>query len=222
MSSLQQQLDARKARFVADMPAEVVDLMQRANDALSATGAAARALKTGDLAPDVTLPGADGVPVNLGRLLAEGPVVLTFYRGGWCPYCNLELRAYQAVLGDLRGLGAKLVAVSPELPDHALATSAKNALAFDVLSDRGCTAAKAFGIAFTLEEPLRALYAKLGHALPDINGTDDWTLPIPATFVIDTDHRVLLSHVDPEYRNRLEPATVLELLARRAERRTAA
>ena len=158
------------------------------------------------------MPDARGGYVRLNGLLAAGPVVLSFYRGGWCPYCNLELRALQQALPEITRLGATLVAVSPQTPDESLSTAEKNALAFPVLSDAGSATAKSFGIAYDLAEELRPIYTRFGHALPDKNGDEGWVLPIPATYVIDTDGTIALAYVDVDYRNRLEPAEILTAL----------
>lgn len=207
--TLAAELDAFRAAFLANAPADIRAAMTRADADLAASGLAARALKAGDRAPDFEAPDARGGAVRLADLLADGPVVVSFYRGGWCPYCNLELRALQAILPELRALGATLAAISPESPDEALSTAEKNALAFPVLTDHGNAAARSFGIAFDLADALRPLYARLGHALPDRNGDDSWTLPVPATFVIDRDGTIALAFVDVDYRNRLEPADIL-------------
>jgi peroxiredoxin len=211
--SLKEQLDARKAEFLQKRPPEVVALMQKNVDALKQTGIADGAVQSGELAPDFDLPDAWGRPVRLSKRLSHGPVVLTFYRGGWCPYCNIQLRAYQQALPELRKHGASLIAISPETPDHSLSTAEKNALTFDVLSDRGNRVAQSYGIVYPLSGELRELYTKFGHPLPDTNGDDSWTLPIPATFVIDTLQRITLVFVDPEYRNRLEPDAIFAALS---------
>jgi peroxiredoxin len=171
-----------------------------------------RALKAGDHAPDFRLPDARGDYVRLKNLLATDPIVLSFYRGGWCPYCNLELRALQKALPEITRLGAELVAVSPQTPDESLSTAGKNALAFPVLSDVGSATAKSFGIAYDLAEELRPIYARFGHALPERNGDESWVLPIPATYVIDRDATITLAFVDVDYRNRLEPTEILAAL----------
>ena len=210
--SLKAELDAFRSEFMAQVPPEIREAMVRADMELAASGIAQRALKAGDRAPDFNLPDARGGYVRLKDLLATGPVVLSFYRGGWCPYCNLELRALQQALPEITRLGAKLVAVSPQTPDESLSTTEKNALSFSVLSDIGSTTAKSFGIAYDLAEELRPIYARSGHALPEKNGDESWVLPIPATYVIDTDGTVALAFVDVDYRNRLEPAEILTAL----------
>jgi peroxiredoxin len=210
--SLKADLDAFRSEFMAKAPSEIRKAMVRADTELAASGIAQRALKAGDHAPDFRLADARGEYVRLYDLLENGPVVLSFYRGGWCPYCNLELRALQKALPEITRLGAKLVAVSPQTPDESLSTAEKNELAFPVLSDVGSAAARSFGIAFDLAEELRPIYAASGHALPEKNGDDGWVLPIPATYVIDRDGTIVLAFVDVDYRNRLEPAEILAAL----------
>jgi peroxiredoxin len=213
--NLKQQLDARKAEFLQKRPPEVVALMQRNVDALRQSGIAEQSAQIGEQAADFELPDASGRPVRLYERVSHGPVVLTFYRGGWCPYCNIQLRAYQQALPELRKRGASLIAVSPETPDHSLTTVEKNALTFDVLSDSGNRVAQSYRIVHRLSPELRELYTTFGHPLPETNGDESWTLPIPATFVIDTRRRITLAFVDPEYRNRLEPGAIFAVLSGR-------
>lgn len=210
--SLAAELDAFRGAFMTKVPPEIRGAMERADSALLASGITDRALKAGNIAPDFELPGADGLPVSLKTSLNNGPVVVSFYRGGWCPYCNLELRALQAVLPQITAIGATLLAVSPQTPDQSLSTAEKNDLVFPVLSDRGSKVAKSFGIAFDLAEELRPIYTQFNHELPMINGADSWALPIPATYVIGTDAIIAFAFIDTDYRKRLEPSAILSAL----------
>ncbi|MEL0251495.1 MAG: peroxiredoxin-like family protein [Novosphingobium sp.] len=210
--SLKSALDQFRLEFAHKVPPEIAAAMSRADEELAATGIAGRALSAGQIAPDFELKDAQGQNVSLRKLLGAGPVVVSFYRGGWCPYCNIELRALQSILPQIEARGARLVAISPELPDESLSTAERNALAFPVLSDIGSRVAREWGIAFDLAEELRPIYAELGHALPERNGGTDWVLPIPATFVIARDGLVQLAFVDSNYRNRLELSAVLAAL----------
>lgn len=210
--SLKAELDAFQSEFMASVPPEIRDAMARADMELAASGILPHALKAGDRAPDFLLPDARGGYARLYRLLDKGPAVVSFYRGGWCPYCNLELHALQKVLPEILRLGAQLVTISPQTPDESLSTSEKNELAFAVLSDTRSLTARAYGIAFDLAEELRPIYTRFGHPLPEKNGDESWILPIPATYVIDRDGIVALAFVDVNYRNRLEPTEIIAAL----------
>lgn len=207
--TLKAALDVFRAEFLRKFPAETAAIMQRATDQLAQDYETQTVLQMGDYAPDFELPNAVGKLVKLSDRLQQGSVILTFYRGGWCPYCNLELRAYQQILPQIQAARVSLIAVSPQTPDQSLSTAEKNQLSFDVLSDVGSQVAQAYKIAFELPEELKQLYTQFGHGLPESNGTSDWQLPIPATFVIAPDRRILLAYVDVDYRNRLEPSEAL-------------
>jgi peroxiredoxin len=141
--------------------------------------------------------------------------VITFYRGGWCPYCNIQLRAYQAILPEIAAAGASLVAISPQAPDGTLSTAETNALTFHVLSDVGNRVARSFGLVYSLPEELRVALRSVNKALPDINGDDSWELPVPSTYVVTDDGRVTLAHIDVDYTQRLEPEEILAALRSR-------
>jgi peroxiredoxin len=167
----------------------------------------------GERIDDFTLPDATGSPVTLGEIVADGPAVVVFYRGGWCPYCNLALRTYQAeLLPELADYGARLVAISPQSPDQSLSTSEQAGLSFTVLSDPGAALAYRFGIGFTpAPEVLRAQRA-LGQDLTQVNATVD--LPLPTVLIIDSDRTVRF--VDPcaDYTTRTEVHAILGALER--------
>jgi peroxiredoxin len=209
--TLKSALDTFRAEFLAKFPADIAAVMQQATDQLTQDYATRSRLDVGDLAPEFELPNAVGQRVSLSDRLQQGAVILSFYRGGWCPYCNLELRAYQQLLPQIKAAGVSLIAVSPQTPDASLSTAEKNQLSFDVLSDLGSRVAQAYDLAFELPDDLKQLYAQFGHALPESNGTSDWQLPIPATFVIGPNRHILLAHIDVDYRNRLEPMQALAI-----------
>ncbi len=211
--SLQNDLDAFRAGWEARVGNAIAALMAGDIETLRGSGILDRVAKPGDRWPETDhLVDAHGHPFDLDALIGGKPVVLTVYRGGWCPYCNLELRAFQANLEAIHALGAELVAVSPELPDHSLATAGKNDLAYPVLSDVGGALAAKLGIRFTLSEAVLPFYQKAGHALPERNGDGEWALPMPATFVIDRGGRIAAAFVEPDYRRRLDPLEAVAAL----------
>lgn len=203
--NLQAELDTFQANWRGKVGADFASTISQDNARLLASGIAERALKAGDPFPDLSLPNALGKTVRIYDQLENGPLVLTFYRGGWCPYCSFELKAYQAALAEIRAAGGDLIAVSPETPDNSLATAEKNALSFTVLSDDGGKLADALGIRFDISDPIIELYRKFGHDLPERNGDGRWSLPIPASYVIGKDGVIQLAFVDPDYRKRLDP-----------------
>jgi peroxiredoxin len=166
----------------------------------------------GDRAPEFVLENAGGRMIRLGELLARGPVVLTFYRGAWCPYCNTQLRMLQQALPELEALGASLVAVSPQLPDGSLELIDKHALTFEVLSDSKSRAASEYGIVFALTPADRALFLEVGNDLAEANSDDSWVLPAPATFVIDGEGTIQHARVDADFTNRTEIDEILGAL----------
>ncbi|MGW4165280.1 peroxiredoxin-like family protein [Streptomyces sp. NPDC004788] len=194
------------------IPAEVRAIMNRAGEELAASGQADRALPVGAPAPRFTLPTATGDSLSLDALLADGPVVLTFYRGAWCPYCNIALRSLQEHHADITARGARLVAVSPQIPDESLSLTEKHDLAFDVLSDIGSDTAKQYGLAFDLPDDLAAVYDKLGFDLQRVNAGHPRTLPLPATYVIDRDGTIRWAFANTDYTTRAEPADILAAL----------
>lgn len=210
--SLEQDLAAFRADFMRTAPEGRAALYETKIEELRASFAQDKAIGGGDEAPGFDLPGINGSRVVVGDLLRQGPVVLTFYRGGWCPYCNLQLRAYQAALPRIAALGARLVAVSPQLPDNSLDTVEKNALTFDVLSDAGNEPARRYGLVYALPAELREALRSNDKALSRINGDDSWELPVPATYVIGNDGRILLASLHVDYRTRLEPEAILAAL----------
>ena len=182
--------------------------------AVTAEMAASQALGEGDIAPDFALPGVDGETVQLAALLERGPVVLTFYRGSWCPYCNTQLRDYQERLGEIEARGATLVAISPQIPDSSLSMQEKNDLAFPVLSDIGGEVSDAYGLTFQVDAATRERYQAVGVDLVEANGTDAWELPVPGTYVIAPDGTIRAAFVEADYTQRASVQQILDALAR--------
>jgi len=211
--SLQDRLDAFRADFeTTKAPAEVVAVFHRATAELVASGQAGRALKAGDRAPSFVLSDADGATVSSEERLARGPLVLTFYRGIWCPYCNMDLQAIEAAAADIRALGASLVAISPQTAANSRRSQRENNLSFPVLNDAGGAVAEAFGLKFRLPDDLIAVYGQLGVDLPKINGDPSWTLPMPARYVIGRDGVIAYAEVNPDYTHRPDPEELLPTL----------
>jgi len=215
-TTLSQQLEEYRAGWMQRVPADRRAAMERHIAHLSESGVGRNAKQEGDLAPAIVLPDAHGRAFDVATLLAQGPVIVTFYRGGWCPYCNLELKAYQAVLSQIIAAGANLVAISPEKPDDSVSTAEKNDLTFTVLSDVGQGVGKAFGLVYSFTDELRSVYHGFKLDIPEKNATpDDWSLPLSATYVIASDGRILFADTGVDYRRRADPLDVLQVLERR-------
>lgn len=212
--SLQDKLDAFKTDFEAgkppySVPPLVIETMHRATAELIASGAAQKALKAGDKAPAFTLNDPDGKPVSSTDLLRQGPLVVTFYRGVWCPYCNMELQALQAALPEIRASGARVVAISPQVAANSRKSVRQNQLDFPILSDAHNEVAAAFGLRFQLQDYLIELYKSLKNDLPAFNGDPSWTLPMPARYVIAQDATIVYAEVNPDYTRRPDPSEML-------------
>jgi peroxiredoxin len=201
-----------RTRLRDQLGVEILSIYDRDAEALAAGDTFAGALRAGDPAPGFRLPDARGEEVALDDLLAGGPVVLVFYRGAWCPYCNLQLAAFQSALADIRGAGAALVAVSPQTPDQSLTLAERHALEFAVLSDAGNAVAREYGLAFTQGEAATTASRALGVELADYNGDDSNTLPAASTFVIGQDGLIRFAAVSGDYRWRVGPDEVLAVL----------
>ncbi|WP_267389228.1 peroxiredoxin-like family protein [Sphingomonas sp. GC_Shp_3] len=219
--TLQAKLDAFKADFEAgkppyNVPPSVIETMHRATAELIESGAATCALKAGDKAPAFKLNDPGGQPVSSADLLAKGPLVVSFYRGVWCPYCNMELQALQAALPAFKKLGASLVAISPQTAVNSRKSVRQNELDFPILSDTHNDVAAAFGLRFELPDYLVDLYKGLKNDLPAFNGDPSWTLPMPGRFVIAQDGTILYGEVNPDYTRRPEPEGMLPALRRAA------
>jgi peroxiredoxin len=204
-------LAATKNAADEHLPADIAATFTAQQTALAASSAPTVAPGTG--VPDAALLTAAGTPTTLAEVLGGAPAVLVFYRGGWCPYCNVALRSYQAeLLPQLEGLGVKMVAISPQRPDQSLSTQEKTQLAFDVVSDPHNTLAGALGIVDDGSDEVRAAQAALGLDLAQVNEGGDVRLPMPAVIVIDADRRVRWADVHPDYTTRTEPTAIVDVV----------
>jgi peroxiredoxin len=219
--SLQAKLDAFKADFEAgkppySVPRSVIEPMHRATAELIASGAASRARKAGDIAPSFSLKDPEGNVVSSNELLKKGPLVVSFYRGVWCPYCNMELQALEAAKSQFDKYGASLVAISPQTAPNSRKSMRQNKLSFPILSDVKSKVGAAFGLRFELPDYLVELYKGLKNDLPAFNDDPSWTLPMPARYVIGQDGTILYSEVNPDYTHRPEPEDMIPVLQREA------
>jgi peroxiredoxin len=206
----------RSAAFQAELARQVpAEMMAHLNAEIAATvrsNPGAQALRAGSTAPTFTLPDVHGNQVSLATLLRNGPVVVAFYRGDWCPYCDLQLKAYQEILPRIRAAGASLVALSPQTPKYCNTTAEKRSLDFPLLSDASNKVAHSYGLVFKVSDGMLALLRGFGIELSEYNGEPSAELPVPGAFVVARDGRIDFEYVNPDYRERLEPAAILRRL----------
>jgi peroxiredoxin len=208
--TLQRELDAIRERELAKTPPKVLEIQRQAFDLLTATGTASGVVTVGAVAPDFELQGIDGTLVSLHELCRRGPSILSFFRGGWCPFCSMELRAYQNLVESIEALGASLVAISPEKPELLAQVAGDNELSFPVLSDRDNQVAHRYGLVYTVPEALRAIYEGFGLDLPQRHETTTFELPIPATYLVDRHCRIRRAFVNLDQTQRGEPGDFLQ------------
>jgi peroxiredoxin len=207
--TLAEELAARTAKSRETFDERRTAVYRKAAEALAKSDLLETALREGDQAPMFELPDAYGSPVSLATLLEDGPVIVSFYRGAWCPFCNLEIRALQRELASVEAAGAALVAISPNKPDVTLELIDDGELTFPVLSDQDNRVAKQFGIVYEMEEGMIDYYREIGRDVAGMNGSTAWELPVPATYVIDQDGVIRYAFVDLNHRVRAEPADVV-------------
>ncbi len=171
--SLKKNIDQFKSSFLPQVSEQIKESMRKAEETLKESNLAKRALAAGNDAVDFTLPNAKGEQVSSEALRQQGPIVVSFYRSGWCPYCSLELKALQNVNSEIEALGARLVAISPQVPDESLSTAEKNELEFEVLSDTNSEVADQYGLTFSLDEDLRPIYKNWGADIAAVNDDPD-------------------------------------------------
>jgi len=209
---LREEIEKFNQQFRDMAPAEVAETMDEATAGLKQSDLEAGAVKAGDSAPDFDLPELAGGKLSLTGLLAEGPLVINFYRGAWCPYCNLEMQALQAALPDIEAAGGRLIAIAPETAAHAGEIRDKGNLTFPLLQDKDNAVARRYGLVFTLPEALRPIYEAFDIDIADNQGNDAFELPMPATYIIGTDGIIAHAFVDADYTQRMEPADIIKAL----------
>ena len=210
--TLEMQIKKLQEEMLPMIPADVLTLLLSKTQELVNSGISEKAFKKGDKIPKIILPNALNKTINVNELLNDGPLVISFYRGGWCPYCNLELKELQDKLSEIKSNGGTLIAITPELPDNSLATSEKHKLEFEVLSDVGNKTAKEFGLVFNLAEELRPIYKQFNFDITKYNGDETWSLPIPANYIVNKEGVIAESFVDADYTKKMEPADIIEAL----------
>ena len=210
--SLKQQTRQAMKGFIGSLPAKDQVTLGTAFVKLLNSDAGDSAPSEGSSAPDFELKNVHGETRRLSEMLEQGPVVLSFYRGGWCPFCNLEFKALSDILPEIQAKDANLIGISPETPDASLSTIEKHHLPFEVLCDLGNKIAERYGLIMTIYEELRPLYQQWGIDVPAANGDDSYQLPIPATYVIKQDGTIHACYVNRNYTSRMEPADILQAL----------
>ena len=210
--SLNDQLDSLTAKLRAMVPAERLAVIDRQVEKLVQSGLTSRALKTGDPAPVFELPDGDGMLWRSDDLLRSGPLVIVFYRGRWCAYCNAQLSALQEIHPKLAEAGASLVAISPQTQKHSYMTRDMHKLRFPVLSDQGNQVARKFGLVYRLSPEMQAMYESIMTKLPGYNGDQSWELPLAATYIVQLDGKISYARVDADWRHRPEPEELLQVM----------
>ncbi|MCJ8014148.1 AhpC/TSA family protein [Paenibacillus sp. KQZ6P-2] len=211
MGNLNKKLEVIEQSLKANLPDKVFhNIQQSIEDVQQLSNVSG--LQVGENVPDFVLQDAVGTKIHLYHELAKGPIILTFYRGGWCPFCNLQLRAYQEILPKIQELGANLIAISPQNPDNTLSQKEKEQLTFHVLSDTEGLVASQFKLLFDVQDSLKSVLEGFGGNLEEYNSMERWVLPVPATFVVDCQGVIRFSHIDPNFMRRVEPEDVLKVL----------
>jgi peroxiredoxin len=215
MSTLAERLGSIREKYRKMLKPELAERLERHIEDLRRDGSVARALKAGDRAPAFTLSDQRGVEVSSARLLANGPLVVSFYRGTWCPYCNEEVSALASVYDRMRAMGAELVTITPQSAENAQNYLTQHPVPFAILVDPDAKVAEAFGLAYTFPNYLSDLYKTVfSNDLAFVNASKTWRLPFPGRYVIAPDGIIADAHVDADYRFRPDPADTLAAIAR--------
>jgi peroxiredoxin len=212
MNSLAKQIENLNNELSKQVPQEVLEIFEKSITDLKTQNIENESIKIGAIVTPFSLLNIKNQLIHSKDILSKGKMILAFFRGSWCPYCNLELRELQNNIAKIAGKNATLLAVSPQSTDHSMALTEKHELSFEVLTDKNNGLAKQLGISFKLQEFALPIYQTIGINLEDFNLNDENTLPIPAVFVIDTDGTLIYKFIDTDYRNRLDIDELIQSL----------
>lgn len=212
MKNLEQQINELNENLAKQLPTEVLEVFGKSIQDLKAKNMEDSSISVGDKFPDFSLPNASDKTVALKELLQNGKVIIAFFRGSWCPYCNLELKALQDNLKQIIGKNVTLIAVSPQTSDYSEELKSNHHLEFELLTDKNNALAKQLGITFELQNYVIPTYSSLGIELSEYNENNNNELPVPAVFVIDTNSSIVYKFVDTNYMNRINIQELIEQL----------
>ncbi|MBL3547395.1 peroxiredoxin-like family protein [Chryseobacterium sp. KMC2] len=212
MRDLENQIEELNENLAKQLPTEVLEVFGKSIQDLKTKNIEENSIAMGDTFPDFSLPNTNNEIVKLKELLQNGKVIVAFFRGSWCPYCNLELKALQDSLKQITDRKATLVTISPQTPDYSEELKGNHILDFELLMDKNNALAKQLGISFGLQDYVIPVYNSLGIKLSEYNGNDNNELPVPAVFVIDTDGSITYKFVDTNYMNRIDIQELIEQL----------
>jgi len=212
MPALKEELDQKLDELFSAIPDDAKKKMEEGQKEIDKMNIEKNARKKGNPIPMFGLKNTSGKKIESAELLKKGPVVISFYRGGWCPFCNLEMAALHDAIPEFEKLGASFIAISPELPEYAAETAANFGLNTEILVDTDNKVANLFGLVFQLPEVLRPVYKDLGIDIPFRNGNESYEIPVPGTYVVDQNGIIVESFIDPDYSKRMEPDKIIETL----------
>jgi peroxiredoxin len=207
-----ERLDSLTADVLAKASNEYASAVEATRKVIQDSGILRLALRAGQVFPSFSLPDASGSIVSASELLERGPLVVAFYRGGWCPFCNLELNALQLALPEIKAQGGSLVAISPQTPEQSAETARHSQLSFHLLIDRQNLFARELGLVYRLPAAMQTELRKTGLLLPTINGDDSWELPIPATYLVRQDGVIVDALLDADFYHRKDPQELVKEL----------
>ena len=213
MSLLAGEIAKLQETVTADLAQKALNTLREANQRFLDDGIAEDAPQLGDYFPSFILPNAYGQLINSRDLISQGPLIISFFKGSWSPYCELELRAFQHPLPDIKSRHAQLACISPMLPNHCMAIQEEAQLDYEMLSDVGNRLATELDLVYALPPDVIEVYQELGYNIPSYNGDQRWELPIPATYLVETTGKIALAHINFDCRKRLDPTAIIAVLS---------